>query len=556
MNKTPIGISKKLRYNTGILSNSFKNTLAHIKGFVLVSLIILFALNLPSPAAQENDFVVYKGKRYDSSYFFKISGTVQGQAAPGVQEVQINGIIVPVDQNYIFNSNVTLAKGQKYLIIETKYKGLRFIKKYLVIRHPKAQKTFALKVSEKEFKELAKKEPPKKEEQKKKAAPTKIEPVIKKAKPSIRKPVKKPAKKGPAPKVIVEKLPSQVIAEKPPALPKPKVKPSWLQNLLSWLGNKMPKQEAPLRKTALIPTEEAHQIIRKEAIIIVEQEAPGIIGQETQKYLARELPPDEAKKLFEKQAKKILPPEEAKKIMAREAEKFIKEETSKEELLKILNKEAPQVLEKEVKKILERDVPPGKGLQIVSKEIHKLINSESPKIIKNEINLLLQKKLADEETIRLIEKKVSDFLDKDKLWQIAQDTAKKEALKSVDKDALRNIVENTIRNEIRNFIAKEAPHLIEGEFQKIKEKAAKQEARREAEAFQPAKIISIEGQQPYDLIMEIDDNKIFLIKLVNGKYHGYLYLKDKKAWFPLQEISSEELNDLMEEGTLPASFKP
>ncbi|MFH1683529.1 MAG: hypothetical protein ABIA67_01465 [Candidatus Margulisiibacteriota bacterium] len=513
--------------------------------------------------------MIYKGKRYDGSYFFKISGTVQGQAAPGVQEVQINGKIVPVNQNYVFKSTVTLAQGQKHLIIETKYKGLRFIKKYLIIRHPKAQKTFAHKVSENEFKELAKKEEPIK-----KAAPAKATPAIKKAKPSIRKPVKKPAKKGPAPKVIVEKLPSQVIAQKPPTPPMPKVKPSWLQNLFPWLSNKMPRQEVSIIKTVMVPTKEAHQIIKKEAIIIVEQEAPGIIGRETQKYLARELPPDEAKKLFEKQAKKILPPEEAKKIMAKEAEKFIKEGTSKEELLKILNKEAPQVLEKEVKKILERDVPPGKGLQLVKREIQKMIKKESPKIIEKEIDLLLQQKLADQETAKLIEKKISKYLDKDKIWQIAVNAASKKALGSVDKEALRKIVENAIRTEIRNFIKNEAPDLIKEEFDKITKEAARQDAIRKARleairkanleaqaklralSFKPAKFLSVEGQEPYDLIMEIDDNKIFLIKLVNGKYHGYIYLKDKDAWFPLQEISSGELKDLMEEGTLPASFKP
>ncbi|MBN2058489.1 MAG: hypothetical protein JW782_06820 [Candidatus Saganbacteria bacterium] len=99
-------------------------------------------------------------QQYGPEYFFAIQGEVMGQAAPGVQSVKINGEAVAVDKDLNFKARVTLADGQKYLSIETTYKGLRFTKKYLVIRHPKAPKTFKISIPRSEFQKIVTRKQP------------------------------------------------------------------------------------------------------------------------------------------------------------------------------------------------------------------------------------------------------------------------------------------------------------------------------------------------------------------------------------------------------------
>jgi len=123
---------------------------------------------------------------YGPEYFYAIEGEVIGQAAPGVQEVYVNGQKVRLDRELGFESTISLKAGEKYITIDTRYEGLQFVKKYLVVRHPKAQKTFKLSVPKQEFQKIIQSTPVIKEEQKKQA-------VIKKAAP--KKTYKKPAKR-------------------------------------------------------------------------------------------------------------------------------------------------------------------------------------------------------------------------------------------------------------------------------------------------------------------------------------------------------------------------
>ena len=145
-------------------------------GLLLLSLLTFFLFSALSFAAEISELEKYKGKEYGPEYFFAIQGEVSGQAAPGVQAVYVNDKPVQIDKDLNFNTKVNLKDGQKYLTIETRYKGLRFIKKYLVIRHPTAPKTFKIHVPKKEFQEII----------------AKAKPVPKKRMKIIKKPEPKP----------------------------------------------------------------------------------------------------------------------------------------------------------------------------------------------------------------------------------------------------------------------------------------------------------------------------------------------------------------------------
>jgi hypothetical protein len=132
---------------------------------LLLCLLTFFFLNQAGLAQEVSELGKYRGKEYGPEYFSAIKGEVYGQAAPGVQAVLVNHKRVKTDKNLNFRTTVSLKKGQKYLEIETRYRGLRFIKRYLVIRHPKAKKTFKIHVPKKEFQKIiskAKKAPARK----------------------------------------------------------------------------------------------------------------------------------------------------------------------------------------------------------------------------------------------------------------------------------------------------------------------------------------------------------------------------------------------------------
>lgn len=92
--------------------------------------------------------------KYGPEYFYAIDGEVVGQAAPGVKAVYVNNKAVALNADLTFTANVSLKQGEKYLTIDTRYKNLQFIKKYLVVRHPQAQKTFKITVPQQEFKKI------------------------------------------------------------------------------------------------------------------------------------------------------------------------------------------------------------------------------------------------------------------------------------------------------------------------------------------------------------------------------------------------------------------
>jgi hypothetical protein len=143
-------------------------------------LLLLFLILFLSPvfAIEVGELEKYSEDKYGPEYFFAIKGEIYGQTVPGIQAVYVNGNPVRISKDLSFRTNVYLAKGQKYLVVESRYQGLRFIKKYLVIRHPKAKKTFKIHVPKKEFQDII----------------SKVKPQAKK------KPVRKPAAKKPAPK--------------------------------------------------------------------------------------------------------------------------------------------------------------------------------------------------------------------------------------------------------------------------------------------------------------------------------------------------------------------
>jgi len=122
---------------------------------LIIALSLISLLLAPSLSAVDiSEFEKHQAKNYGPEYFAAIEGEVNGQAAPGVEAVYINGKKIPVDVDLSFSTTIALKKGQKYLSVETRYKGLRFIKKYLVIRHPKITEPFKIRVSKKEFEKI------------------------------------------------------------------------------------------------------------------------------------------------------------------------------------------------------------------------------------------------------------------------------------------------------------------------------------------------------------------------------------------------------------------
>lgn len=111
---------------------------------ILVSLLYLPALANDRP-------------KYGPEYFGPIEGEVSGQVLPGAEKVLVEGKSIPISKNNTFKTKVTLKEGQKYLTIETKYSGLRFLRKYLVIRRPGLKKPFKVHLAKSDFKSLVSK---------------------------------------------------------------------------------------------------------------------------------------------------------------------------------------------------------------------------------------------------------------------------------------------------------------------------------------------------------------------------------------------------------------
>jgi hypothetical protein len=137
----------------------FKLNYLRLKLFLIV--LLLFSLCLPALSQ-----VTYQGREFGPEYFFAIQGEVYGQAAPGAQSVFVNGKQIPFDQNLNYKTNVYLENGQKYLTIQTRYRGVYFTKKYLVIRHPKAKKAFKLHVPRAEYQKIVSRPGPRPAEKK------------------------------------------------------------------------------------------------------------------------------------------------------------------------------------------------------------------------------------------------------------------------------------------------------------------------------------------------------------------------------------------------------
>ncbi len=181
---------------------------------LILIIFCLFILSGLSLAADEST--------YGPEYFYAIEGEVIGQAAPGVKEVYVNGQKVRLDRELGFESTISLKEGEKYITIDTRYEGLQFVKKYLVVRHPKAQKTFKLSVPKQEFQKIIQSTPAIKEEQKK----------IKTTTTTIKKITQKKTYKKPAKRTYYKKY-------------KKKPKKVYFRKKIDWLGFEIVKELVP-----------------------------------------------------------------------------------------------------------------------------------------------------------------------------------------------------------------------------------------------------------------------------------------------------------------------
>lgn len=126
---------------------------------IIGALALLFLCSL-AWAVEINELGNVSEKDYGPEYYYAVSGTVSGQAAPGVQSIYINSKKMALDAGLNFYTNVSLAQGQKYLTITTAYRNLKFTRKYLVIRHPKIKKPFVIHVPKQEFQKIIEKKQP------------------------------------------------------------------------------------------------------------------------------------------------------------------------------------------------------------------------------------------------------------------------------------------------------------------------------------------------------------------------------------------------------------
>jgi hypothetical protein len=186
------------------LGNKLKKILACSSGLILLSLIYFCIHPGIGSATEISEFEKYKEKQFGPEYYNAIEGEVYGQTAPGIQAVYVNGKPIKISDDFTFRTKVSLKKGEKYLTIETHYEGIRFIKKYLVIRYPKAEKKFAIHVPQKEFHKIIKTAETIAKAEKKPPA----EKAVKKAKPKP-KPKARPKPKPKAKPVSEAKLVSE-----------------------------------------------------------------------------------------------------------------------------------------------------------------------------------------------------------------------------------------------------------------------------------------------------------------------------------------------------------
>lgn len=545
-----------------ILSKIKKHIFAHSLGFVLSSLIALLVFNPLSAGAQDTNSVTYGGKTYGSEHFFAITGEVYGEAAPGVEAVYVNGQKIPVNENFYFSARVSLPQGQKYLSIETEYQGLRYIKKYLVIRNPEAQKSFKIQIPKKEFK--------------------KILAQIPKSQPKA-KPKTKPKKK--------------TIAKQAP----PKQK-----QMSDWIAETFSKIRGQKEEVGLVGGEGPY-IIKKENVLILDKDSQKIFEGEIQKFLKSHVSKEETKKIVGKEAKKVVE-KEAPKIIKSEVQEFIKNKVSAGEIFKTMQRDAPLILEREIKKIIARDVPTGEGINIVSREIEKVVKKETERILHKEASQAVNEKLKSPAVQKLIQqkiatlinkranlvinktalwktakeeavKKVTAMIDKAAVQEIAHQTVIREAQRVSDKNTLRQIARNTIiketvkimdqepieeivKVETRKVVMRQIPAIIEAEAQKIlieQQRETEQKRKEQIEAFKTKKLVppnlpSTFGEKwsDYNLITEIEPGKIFMVAEIDGKYAGYIYNAQNNMWFSLHELNYEELRDLLSQNIVPS----
>ncbi len=460
----------------------------NLRRFILVNLCFLFACTTFA-AAVTDESITYQGKKYGSSYFFPISGEVSGQAAPGVESVLINGQPVKIDSNLNYTGWAYLAQGQKYLTIEIHYKGLRLIKKYLVIRHPQAPKTFVIRMPKEELTELIAKKIPTEE----------VKPVAeKKVAPAA--PPRRVAKRPVKVKVyqakavpLSEEVASQLVANTRSfeALVKkskiPAGKSPW-QRFVDWLSGGIFGRRA--EKAAYLPNQKAiEQTVIAKATIIIEKNTQRVIEEKV-----------------EERVQQLLPTAEAIRLLRGEAQLILKEI-------------APRVLEKEVDKIMARDVPRGEGRKIIEREISRIVAREIPVILDREVNRIVNLNLPSAEVIRIasgmIRARVVAVLSKDTIWKMARSEVKKKVMSDLDRD-----LPQILREEIARRLE-------------------------EKEKIKPIKTPRLPEGNAFDYVFELEPGKILLVKVEAGKYRGFLYSTDDRSISALQELSYQELKDLL-----------
>ncbi|MFH1542467.1 MAG: hypothetical protein ABIE84_05190, partial [bacterium] len=392
-----------------------------------------------SPAA-EADQANSREKDYGPEYFQKISGEINGQTAPGVEKVLVNGEEVSVNKDQRFSSKVTLKSGEKYLIIETRYNGLRFIKKYLVVRHPGSDKSFKISLPQKEFENMVKSPPTtagksKTETQNKMAAAPDDQLII----------MENPVKTSVDYKYVGESSTAKTDA--------------LLSRLLSWLKRRPAKTEAATGELQKIADEEIQRYLEKH---FASYELQKVFENETKNFLVEFLSKNKTQKAAEQQAKNIVD----KNLKTMDIDALFKTALSKN-ITQALAKIDTQAYSKaELTKMLQQELAKLSVEKIVKAEVAIFaakLQTESEERVKNlttEIIIIEAKEAVAQQAPGIITEKAEKYV-KEKADSIIEAEAKKAVKQQVAKGEIEKLIREQIpvllNKEIERIVAKDVP---------------------------------------------------------------------------------------------------
>jgi len=497
------------------------------KIFVFFLTLLIF---LPMALAETID-----GINYDEKYFGPIAGTVYGSAPPKIDKITINKQIITPNEQGDFKVPVQLAANEKHVLVEIETNGYNLSKKYLVVRHPKTTRSFEIAITRSEFFKLISMTPQQPAVAEKETTTTTLKTSKTQAKNSTTV-----TQYSSTTTASMPKPPSPPTLQPPgyPTTQPPKAKKGWFD----WFKKLMPKKEELTTKKISPAVEET---MKNEAIIIVQRDSQQIIRGEIKDYLGQE--------------------------------------ATNQAIYEILQREAPTALEKEVGKIIARDVPTGEGLSLIKQEIAKVVKREAPKIIEKETITLL----SSGEGQRIIEKQVAKIVtaklnqisitnlakqsinkadlqnkarltiieeakkiaSSDTLLQLADKTIKEQALGAIDPKTLKEIINRVIKEETQKVIAEKAQEILKTETQEFLKAEAEEKAKTQVK---PPSLITDSGKWGgYDLVWEIEPGKLLLVKDTSKQYAGHIYYVREQLWLPLDELTPEQLREVLNKGKFP-----